>query len=145
LQIQVLHKKIGDTVILDVVRGGKPIKVKIQTAEMTDEVQLASNKGSGKANSEKAFGLTVQTLNSDLAKQFDVDEGDGVVVTDVADSSIAEQNGLQRGDVITEVDRASLHSAEEFKAAMLKADAKKGVLVFVKRNGASTFVVLKEK
>ena len=101
--------------------------------------------GSNIKRLEAEGALPVQTLTKDLAKQFDVDEGDGVVVTDVADSSIAEQKGLQRGDVITEVDRAPLHSAEEFKAAMLKADAKKGVLVFVKRNGASTFVVLKEK
>jgi serine protease Do len=144
LQLQVLHKKIGDIVILDVIRGTQPVKVKIQAAEMTDETQHASNKGSGKSKIESAFGLTVQTLNKDLAKQFEVDEGDGVVVTDVADCSLAEQKGLQRGDVITEVDRTPVHSAEEFKAAMAKGDAKKGVLVFVKRNGGSTFVVLKD-
>jgi S1-C subfamily serine protease len=49
-----------------------------------------------------------------------------------------------RGDVVTEVDRAPVHSADEFKAAVAKADTKKGVLLFVKRNGASTFVVLKD-
>ncbi len=144
LQIQILHKKVGDTVILDVVRGGKPIKLAVKTAEMTDDLQRASNRGPGKAKSEKAFGLTVQTLTSDLAKEFDVDESEGVVVTDVADGSIAEQQGLQRGDVITEVGRTAVHSAEDFESTMAKADAKKGVLIFVKRNGAATFVVLKE-
>ena len=87
----------------------------------------------------------MQTLNKDLAKQFDVEESDGVVVTDVSDGSIAEQQGLQRGDVITEVDHAPVRNAEEFKTAVAKADAKKGVLILIKRNGASTFVVLKEK
>jgi Do/DeqQ family serine protease len=144
LQVQVLRKKVGDTVMLDVVRGSKIIKVPVKTGEMNDEVHRASNKDSGKAKVERAFGLTVQTLNADLAKQLDVGESEGVVITEVADGSIAEQKGLVRADVVTEVDRAPVHSADEFKAAVAKADTKKGVLLFVKRNGASTFVVLKD-
>ena len=35
-------------------------------------------------------------------------------------------------------------NVEQFKAAMAKADAKKGVLIFFKRDGASSFAVLKE-
>jgi serine protease Do len=144
LQQQVLRKKVGDVVNLEVIRGAKPVTVKIQTAEMTDEVQRASNKSTGKPKLEKAFGLTVQTLTKDLAKQFDVQEAEGVVVTEVADGSLAEQKGLQRGDVITEVDRTAVHSAEQFSAELAKGDPKKGVLLFVKRNGAATFVVLKD-
>ena len=37
-----------------------------------------------------------------------------------------------------------MHDADEFASEMSKADGKKGVLVFVKRNGASIFVVLKD-
>ncbi|HUK82462.1 MAG TPA: trypsin-like peptidase domain-containing protein [Verrucomicrobiae bacterium] len=145
LQLQILHKKVGQTVTLDVVRDGKPIKVAIQTAEMNDELRTASHRGGSKPKSESAFGLTVQTLTKDLAKQFDIGETEGVVVTDVADGSLAAEKGLQHGDVITEVDRVPVRNAEEFKAAMDKADAKKGVLIFLKHNGGSTFVVLKEK
>jgi len=145
LQLEILHKKVGQTVTLDVIRDGKPIKVAIQTAEMNEELRRASNRGGSKPKAENAFGLTVQTLTKDLAKQFDMSEGEGVVVTDVADGSLAAEKGLQHGDVITEVNRVPVRSAEEFKAAMDKADAKKGVLIFLKHNGGSTFVVLKEK
>jgi serine protease Do len=145
LQLQILHTKVGQTVTLDVIRGGKPIKVAIQTAEMNDELRTASRRGGSRPKSESALGLTVQTLTKDLAKQFDVTESEGVVVTDVAEGSLAAEKGLQHGDVITEVDRVPVHNAEEFKAAMDKADAKKGVLIFLKHNGGSTFVVLKEK
>jgi serine protease Do len=145
LQLQILHKKVGQTVTLDVVRGGKTVKVPIQTAEMVDRLQTASSrKGSGKSRAQMTFGLTVQTLTKDLAKRFDVDESEGVVVTDVAEGSIAGDAGLQRGDVITEVDRNPVHDADEFASAMSKADGKKGVLIFIKRNGASIFVVLKD-
>jgi hypothetical protein len=43
------------------------------------------------------------------------------------------------------VDRTPVRNAEEFKTAVAKGDAKKGILIFVKRSGAATFVVLKEK
>jgi serine protease Do len=144
LQLQILHKKVGDTVKLDVVRGGKEITLSVKTADMNDELQRASNRGTGKPKTERTYGLSVQTLTSDLAKQFDAEEGEGVVVTGVAEGSLAESNGLQRGDVITEVDRVPVHSAEEFNTELAKADAKKGVLLFVKREGAATFVVLKD-
>jgi serine protease Do len=145
LQQQILRKKVGETVTLEVMRGPKPVKVSVKTAEMTDEVRRASTRSPGKASPEKTFGLSVQTLDADLAKQFDVDPAEGVVVTDVAEGSLAEQHGLQRGDVITEVDRNPVRSAGDFSAALAKADAKKGVLIFVKRGGVPTFVVLKEK
>ena len=144
LQLQILHKKVGQIVTLDVVRAGKKVKVPIQTAEMVDRLQTASGKGSGKSRGQMTFGLTVQTLTKDLAKRFDVDESEGVVVTEVAEGSVAGDAGLQRGDVITEVDRNPVHDADEFAAAIAKTDGKKGVLVFVKRNGASIFVVLKD-
>ncbi len=135
LQQQVLGKKIGQKVILDVMRDGKAIKVPVQTAEMKDEVVVATRKPTEKSAAEPAFGLTVQNA----------DDGQGVVVRDVTDGSIAAEKGLQPGDVITEVDRHPVKNAADFKAALAKADAKKGVLVYLKRGASSTFVVLKEK
>ena len=145
LQLQILHKKVGQTVALDIIRDGKPIQIAIQTAEMNEELRTASRRSGSKPKSESAFGLNVQTLTKDLAKQFEVGEAEGVVVTDVAEGSPAAQKGLQRGDVITEVNRLPVRNAEDFRAAMDKADAGKGVLIFLKHNGGSTFVVLKEK
>jgi serine protease Do len=93
---------------------------------------------------ESGFGLTVQTLTKDLAEKLKVDVADGVVVTEVAEGSPAQEKGIQRGDVITAIDRAPAHSADDFKAAIAKAGADKGVLLFVQRGRVSTFVVLKD-
>ena len=144
LQQQILRKQIGQKVILDVWRGGKKIQVALQTGEMPDRLQLASHQKSGKPKAESAFGLTVQTLTKELAERLKLESTDGVVVTDVADGSIAQQKGLQHGDVITEIDRAPVSSAEDFKAAVAKIDPGKGALLYVQRGGTSTFVVLKD-
>jgi S1-C subfamily serine protease len=145
LQLEVLGTKVGQKLTLDVVRGSKTIQVTVQTAEMPDRLHAAARRAPGKSPGESAFGLTIQTLTNELAERLKVGETEGVLVTDVADGSIAAEKGFQRADVITEVDRAPVRNTAEFKAAMDKADPKKGVLVFFKRGGASAFVVLKEK
>ncbi len=144
LQTQILHKQVGDKVVLDVIRDGKPIKVALKTAEMTADWLVATRVNPGESQVETTLGLTVQTLTKDLAKQFDVPETRGVVVTEVVDGSPAAENGLQHGDVITEVERTPVATAEEFKAAVAKTDDKKGVLLYLKRDGGSTFTVLRD-
>jgi serine protease Do len=144
LQQQILRKQIGQKVLLDVWRGGKRIQVALQTGEMPDRLQLASHQKSAKPKAESAFGLTVQTLTKDIAERLKLDRTDGVIVTDVADGSIAQQKGLQHGDVITEIDRTPIRSSEDFKAAIAKIDPEKGALLYVERGGTSTFVVLKD-
>ena len=144
LQLLILRKGIGKPVALDVIRNGKPVKVALQTGELPDEPLLVSRERSGKSASESAFGLTVQTLTKELAKRLDLEDTEGVVVTEVTEGSLAEQKGLQHGDVITEVDRQPVHSTEEFQKAVGAGNAKKGVLLYVRRAGTSTFVVLKD-
>jgi Do/DeqQ family serine protease len=144
LQTRILQKRIGDKVVLDVVRDGKPIKIALKTAEMQSDWLVAERVSPANPELETTLGLTVQTLTKDLAKQFDVPETRGVVVTDVADGSPAQESGLQHGDVITEVERTAVAGADEFKAAVAKADGKKSILLYVKRDGVSTFAVLKQ-
>jgi len=144
LQQQILHKNIGQKVVLDVVRGAKKLEVTIQTDEMPAPLQTVSLERHVMPKAESAFGLTVQTLTKDLAERLKIEASDGVVVTDVADGSVAQEKGLQHGDVITSVDRVPAHSVEDFKSAIAKADQDKGVLLYVQRGKATTFVVLKD-
>jgi len=145
LQLQVLRKKIGQQVILDVVRDGKTIQVPVQTAEMKEEVTAAAQPPSEAPKTELGFGITVKTLTRSLAQEMGMDEVEGVIVTEVADDSLAAERGIQRGDVIVEVDRHPVKNAADFKAVIAKADVKRGVLIYVKRGASSSFIVLKEK
>jgi serine protease Do len=48
------------------------------------------------------FGVTIQPLTPELAKQFNLKNGKGALVGDVIEGSPAEKAGLQSGDVIIE-------------------------------------------
>ena len=67
----------------------------------------------------------------------------GVIVTDVADNSIAAAQDIQREDVITEVDGKTVTNVATFREALNKADPRKGILLYLDRKGSKTFAVLK--
>jgi len=150
LQHEILKRKVGQNVELTVWRKGQAIKVPVKTGELPDEITRASNQpvhpseptpsrdgGIGK------FGLQVQDLTKDVADRLHLPTQQGVIVTDVEDNSIASAQGIEREDVITEVDGKPVANVQSFRDALKKADPKRGVLLYLDRKGSKTFAVLK--
>ena len=64
-------------------------------------------------------------------------------MTGVDDNSLAAQQGIQREDIITEVDGKPVNNVAGFREALTKTDPKRGVLLYLDRKGGKTFAVLK--
>ena len=147
LQHEILKKKVGQHVDLTVWRKGQTMKISVQTGELPNEISRTSNvpvqPGQPKEEEAGKFGLQVQELNKEMAERFKLGVHQGVIVTDVADSSIAAQQGIEREDVITEVDGKPVTDVKTFREALNKADPKRGVLLYLDRKGSKTFAVLK--
>src|SRR5215212_4457815 len=147
LQHQILRKKIGQNVELTVWRKGQTVKIPITTGELPNQIARASNQpvqpNAPREEESGKFGLQVQELNKEMADRMKLGVDKGVIVTDVADNSLAERQGIERGDVITEVDGKPVTDAKTFREALNKADPKSGVLLYLDRKGSKTFAVLK--
>jgi len=147
LQREVLKKKIGQPVELTVWRKGQTIKIAVTTGELPNEIARASNEqaqpNQPKPEDVGKFGLQVQDITKEVAQRMHLDVDHGVIVTDVADNSLASAQGIQREDVITEVDGKPVTTVPAFREALNKADPKKGVLFYLDRKGSRTFAVLK--
>ncbi|MEY2519013.1 MAG: serine protease Do [Verrucomicrobiota bacterium] len=147
LQREILKKKIGQNVELTVWRKGQTLKIPVTTGELPSEISRASNEinppSPSKPEDSNKFGLQVQELTKEVAARLKLGVTQGVIVTDVADNSLAAAQDIQREDVITEVDGKRITNVASFREALNKADPRKGVLLYLDRKGSKTFAVLK--
>ncbi len=148
LQREILKKKIGQSVELTVWRKGQTLKIAVTTGELPGDVSQASNETKPPAptkpeESTNKFGLQVQEVTKEMAERMKLGVTQGVIVTDVADNSLAASQDIQREDVITEVDGKKITNLASFREALNKADPRKGVLLYLDRKGNKTFAVLK--
>ena len=145
LKDEVSYKKIGQVLVLDVVRDGRPIKVEVKTEGVREPESPDLLLTRRKQTERPDFGLTVKNLTKELAVEFKVEQKSGVVVTDVEQDSPADDGDIQPGDVITAVDRKPVRNLKEYKELMKAADAKKGVMInLLSNDGISRFTILKE-
>jgi serine protease Do len=56
----------------------------------------------------------VHDLSKDMADRLGLNNTNGVVVTDVKPGSFADDTGLNRGDVILEVNKQKVNNEEDF-------------------------------
>jgi serine protease Do len=147
LQREILKKKIGQTVKLTVWRKGKTIEIPVTTGELPNANTPASNEitppQQERPEDAGKLGLQVQDITKEMAERLRLGDAQGVIVTDVTDNSIAAAQGIEREDVITEVDGKPVTSVRSFREALSKADPKRGVLLYLDRQGSKTFAVLK--
>ncbi len=123
---------------ITIIRGSKRKNVNVTIGKLTDDKLLASDS----SHSSDEIGLSVQTITPELAQQFGVEAGEGVVVTAVTPGSIAAQGGIRPGTVIMQVNQQPVKNAVQFKRIVGEALDDKRLLLLVKRDGVQQFIVL---
>ena len=144
LKAEVARKTPGKETTLEVVRDGKTVKVKVTPEPMPENLTANFPRSGGKSRGivPANDGLTLKALTPDLAKEYGVDVSEGVVVTDVDETSLGARLGFQPGDVITEVNGESVSSPKEFRQA-LKGSKSSGAKVKYLRDGARSMLLYK--
>jgi serine protease Do len=135
----------GTSVQLKVFRNGKTIEVPVTLTQMpADELSGSTSPTSGPPaeNSKDLEGVEVENLTPEILDQLKLPPGTrGVVVDSVDGSSAAAEAGLQRGDVIQEVNHKSVDSLSQYRAALAGAGDKQ-VLLLVARGNATLYLLI---
>jgi serine protease Do len=120
----------GRTATLGVWRDKARTSVDIVLGETPDE-RRASH-----------LGFDVRPVTAELAHQLKRRSTEGVVVTSVEDGAAAAEAGIQRGDVIVEVNRRPVKTLADFESAT--RDIKKGerLTVRLERGDAALYVAV---
>ena len=144
LKLEVARTAPGDSVPVKVLRDGHAKTIDVTVKELPGTEKLASNDTDKKDDNGTLNGVTVTDIDRGARQQFELpDTVKGVVVTEVDPNSAAAEAGLQPGDVIQEINRKSVKTAQE-AVNMTEHPADKTTLLRVWRNGGSRFVVVDE-
>ncbi|MBI5306904.1 MAG: PDZ domain-containing protein, partial [Planctomycetes bacterium] len=93
---------------------------------------------------EKKLGLSLQNVTQEIAQKLRMEKNSGVMVSGVESGSRAAITGLQKGDIINEVNKKEIKSVADFRRALGSLDREKPFRIHVKRGDVSVYMMVKE-
>jgi serine protease Do len=115
-------------------KGEKMLEIKVgETPEDTAQLEP-----SGK--SKNLLGLETRPITPEIARQLNLRTTEGVVVANVDEEGPAAEAGLQRGDVIRELNRQRIRSAQDYERATQGLKVGDRVTLLLQRGPQSLYV-----
>ena len=127
----------GRSVAVTVIRDGKEEALTLVIEKMKDGDEDFS------AETQDKLGLTVKDLTKELAASLRSKDSAGVVVTDVKMDSLAMNVGIQRGDILKEVNGTKITKVEDYEKALAAAKKDKVLRLLIKHGESSRYVAIK--
>jgi serine protease Do len=131
---------VGSTAIIKALRDGKTKTFKVKISKRNDE--RVSLEQSTEAPDED-LGIEIAEITPEMAQRYSLPENRGIIVTDVASGSKADDAGLQAGDVILEINHHKIMNQGDYREAIAKAG--KDITLYIRRHRIGYTVIKIEK
>ncbi len=141
LPLLVADTPIGSKVAVEVIRSGAKKNFTVSIEELEEETldEVVEEGGDG----ADRFGLRTQDITPEIARTLRLSATSGALVSDVEPDSAAAEAGLQRGDLVIEVNSAPVNSSTEFRTLTRSIKAGVPLLLLVRRGEGTIFIPLK--
>jgi serine protease Do len=141
LRLMVSQERPGTKATITIWRGGKERTLNATLGEIpaqfTGPDRRSQPGGRNQTTTDSLHGVGVENLDSKTRREADVPaEVRGALVTDVDQDSNAAEAGLRPGDVIVEIDRTAVRSAEDAVALSDKAKGERILLRIWRGDGS---------
>jgi serine protease Do len=137
--------KPGSRVPVKVIRDGEEKTITVTLGERPEQEpeQLSLAEGDENQPSSRRLGIQVSEVDDELAREYNIEAPNGIVVTDVQSGSQAEKEGIRPGDLILEIKQEPVRHLRDFRRIL--STVKKGDIVLLRINRGETnfFVALK--
>ena len=144
LQREVAQTSVGSQVTLRVLREKKGLTLTVALGEQPAEL-TAAEPGAAPSETAERFGMTVQEMTPELRSQLRLANIDGIMISSVEESGPAAAAGIRPGDIVKEANREPVKSMRDFARILGKMQRGSNLLLLVRRNGNSRFVMLPPK
>jgi len=128
---------VGKIVMVNVSRDGKLVERRVKVGELEEKKAEVT-----KVPMRKSLGITIQNVTPEMARGLGLKTETGVVITRVDPGSPAARAGLQRGDVIQEINQEPVKDAEDFSKKIEKAKEQERVLLLIQRGQNNLFAAV---
>jgi len=139
LPIRIARRKPGEKVRIGLIRSGKPMTITVKVEKMTETASKSDKTGKEQAK----LGLLLGNLDTDLAEQLQTRVKKGVVVQQVQQGSAAARAGIERGDVIFQVNRHPVANLDQFNRMAKVFKAGDVLQLLLDRHGNTLFVIVR--
>jgi serine protease Do len=126
--------EVGSKVKLKIARGKEKIDIEVKVVLPPEEIPLRSGQNI------KELGISVADLSWRLAKQFGYEEKQGVLVTDVDRDGLAASLGVEKGDLLQEINGKEITSVAQLQKVIPSIDLK-GRLTLQLKSGNATKIL----
>ena len=128
---------IGDTVEITYTRDKQSHSATVGVADRTKIFPQTAQTNSGQSEEEGAtdFGVHVEEITPDLQQRLGLEQGSGVIVTEVDPASFGEDTGFARGDVILAVNHQPVQNMRDWRRLISALKPGDAVLFKVRRGG----------
>jgi len=141
LRNEVAKMQPDKTASVAIIRDGKPKTLNVKLGERPAEVSANGQKPKQAPDKlQEDFGLAVDDLTADSAKDLGYDNAKGALVVGVRGGSPADDAGIAKGDLILEINKRPVVSAHDAERLLSVVRGKESVAILVRR-GANTFYV----
>ena len=131
LSRQVALLKPGTEVTLGLLRGGKPLQLRVKLGTRPDIEGVGLRSEAGAQDTRKRFGLALSDVPPQLAQQAQLPP-QGALITDVRPGSPAANAELMQGMVVVAVGSTKVQNARELAAALQRAKSGESLLLRVR-------------
>ncbi len=131
---------VGKNVEVVVMRDGSPNTIIVELGRKPDNANLIA---SNARNQNNNLGLEVQELTETLAGRLGLEQEEGVIVSGIESNSAAAEAGILAEDLVLEIDRNKISSMEDYRIALTDIESGDDVLLLIKRQDSTRFVVIK--
>jgi len=83
------------------------------------------------------LGVTIQTVDRQIAARLDLEDASGVLVTGVMENSPADQAGIEPYDVVTKIGSTKVKTADQLKKIIVSSTVGKSIDIYVQRGDAA--------
>ncbi len=129
---------VDKTVPVEVIRNREKLRSEVRVGELKTAEEQFQQMPKG----EPDFGLTLQEITPELAKQYDLAETSGLIIVNIENNSPAAEADLRSGDIILEIDRTPIKSIAAFNRKIRQYKKGSTILFLVNREGSTLFVTL---